>query len=132
MRRKLLIGALSFLGLIVILAIAVFWYIRSGRLDLYLQSQIIEALSDYGIRASIGSTNLDLRGNKVTIRDLKLFAGDAEKEFGIVDELTAKGIVFEQYKELGTDAKGISKNPHGPMVAWFKDPAGNILSVIQG
>jgi catechol 2,3-dioxygenase-like lactoylglutathione lyase family enzyme len=49
-----------------------------------------------------------------------------------VDELTAKGIVFEQYKELGTDAKGISKNPHGPMVAWFKDPAGNILSVIQG
>jgi len=90
MRRKLLIGALSFLGLILILAIAVVWYIRSGRLDLYLQSQIIEALSDYGIRASIGNTNLDLRGNKVTIRDLKLFAGDAEKEFGIVDELTAK------------------------------------------
>ncbi|HKS39094.1 MAG TPA: hypothetical protein VJX74_00665, partial [Blastocatellia bacterium] len=90
MRRKLLIGALSFLGLILILAIAVFWYIRSGRLDLYLQSQIIEALSDYGIRATIGNTNLDLRGNKVTIRDLKLFAGDAEKEFGIVDELTAK------------------------------------------
>ena len=49
-----------------------------------------------------------------------------------VDELTAKGIVFEQYKELGTDAKGISRNPQGPMVAWFKDPAGNILSVLEG
>lgn len=49
-----------------------------------------------------------------------------------VDELTAKGIVFEQYKELGTDARGISRNQHGPKVAWFKDPAGNILSVIEG
>lgn len=49
-----------------------------------------------------------------------------------VDELTAKGIVFEQYKELRTDAKGISRNPNGPKVAWFKDPAGNILSVIEG
>ena len=90
MRRKLLIGALSFLGLILILAIAVFWYIRSGRLDLYLQSQVIDALSDFGIRAEIGSTKLDLRGYKVTLKDIKLYAGDAEKEFGIVDELTAK------------------------------------------
>jgi translocation and assembly module TamB len=90
MRRKLLIGALSFLGLILILAIAVFWYIRSGRLDLYLQSQVIDAMSDFGIRAEIGNTKLDLRGNKVTLKDLKLFAGDAEKEFGIIDEFTAK------------------------------------------
>jgi len=48
-----------------------------------------------------------------------------------VDELTAKGIKFEQYKELRTDDKGISRNPNGPKVAWFKDPAGNILSVIE-
>ena len=48
-----------------------------------------------------------------------------------VDELTSKGIVFEQYKELQTDAKGISRNPRGPKIAWFKDPAGNILSVLQ-
>jgi predicted enzyme related to lactoylglutathione lyase len=48
-----------------------------------------------------------------------------------VDELTAKGIVFEQYEYLHTDAKGISRNPEGPKIAWFKDPAGNILSVIE-
>lgn len=48
-----------------------------------------------------------------------------------VDELTTKGVVFEQYKELQTDAKGISRNPDGPEIAWFKDPAGNILSVLQ-
>ena len=48
-----------------------------------------------------------------------------------VDELTARGVVFEQYQELRTDAKGISRNPGGPYIAWFKDPAGNILSVIE-
>ena len=49
-----------------------------------------------------------------------------------VDELISKGIKFEQYEvELKTDAKGISRNPQGPKIAWFKDPAGNILSVIE-
>ncbi len=48
-----------------------------------------------------------------------------------VDILTSKGIVFEQYEYLHTDARGISRNPDGPKVAWFKDPAGNILSVIE-
>ncbi|MGH2566289.1 MAG: VOC family protein [Ginsengibacter sp.] len=48
-----------------------------------------------------------------------------------VDALISKGIVFEQYKELQTDTKGISRDPDGPKIAWFKDPAGNILSVLQ-
>ncbi|MCM4166486.1 hypothetical protein KCTC52924_03417 [Arenibacter antarcticus] len=47
-----------------------------------------------------------------------------------VDALLEKGIVFEQYKELHTDEKGISHN-EGPLIAWFKDPAGNILSIFQ-
>lgn len=49
----------------------------------------------------------------------------------MVDCLTAKGVVFEQYKNLQTDPKGISRSPHGPVVAWFKDPAGNILSIME-
>ncbi len=49
-----------------------------------------------------------------------------------VDGLIKKGIVFEQYGgEISTDEKGISRNNGGPAIAWFKDPAGNILSVIQ-
>jgi catechol 2,3-dioxygenase-like lactoylglutathione lyase family enzyme len=48
-----------------------------------------------------------------------------------VDELTAKGVRFEQYPEQQTDAKGISRSSEGPTVAWFTDPAGNIVSVIQ-
>ncbi len=47
-----------------------------------------------------------------------------------VDALSIRGIVFEQYKELNTDEKGISHN-EGPLIAWFKDPAGNILSVLE-
>lgn len=50
-----------------------------------------------------------------------------------VDELTAKGIAFEQYDEpIKTDERGIMRsNGQGPHIAWFKDPAGNILSVLQ-
>jgi predicted enzyme related to lactoylglutathione lyase len=48
-----------------------------------------------------------------------------------VDELTAQGVPFEHYEgELGTDAKGIFRG-QGPVIAWFKDPAGNILSVLE-
>ncbi|MDQ2719958.1 MAG: VOC family protein [Bacteroidota bacterium] len=49
-----------------------------------------------------------------------------------VDKLTQKGVAFEQYEgRIKTDEKGISRNPHGPFIAWFKDPAGNILSIIE-
>jgi predicted enzyme related to lactoylglutathione lyase len=51
-----------------------------------------------------------------------------------VAELTRRGVTFEQYdmKELKTDARGIHRGPPGPTIAWFKDPAGNILSVLEG
>ncbi|HET8736137.1 MAG TPA: VOC family protein [Pricia sp.] len=51
-----------------------------------------------------------------------------------VAELSAKGIVFEQYDEPKTDDKGVyrgAEQDSGPNIAWFKDPAGNILSVIE-
>lgn len=49
-----------------------------------------------------------------------------------VDALIAKAIVFEQYEgEIKTDEKGICRDPNGPKIAWFKDPAGNILSVLE-
>jgi catechol 2,3-dioxygenase-like lactoylglutathione lyase family enzyme len=47
-----------------------------------------------------------------------------------VDALTAAGVAFERYEgEIATDAKGIMRHG-GPEIAWFRDPAGNILSVI--
>jgi catechol 2,3-dioxygenase-like lactoylglutathione lyase family enzyme len=48
-----------------------------------------------------------------------------------VDRLSALGVKFEHYEgDIQTDAKGIFRG-HGPTIAWFKDPAGNILSVLQ-
>jgi translocation and assembly module TamB len=90
MRRKLLIAALALLGVVFLLFIAIVFYIRSGRLDLYLQSQVIDALGDFGIRADIGNTHLDLRGYKVTLDDVKLYAGDAREPFGKVKQMTAE------------------------------------------
>jgi predicted enzyme related to lactoylglutathione lyase len=53
---------------------------------------------------------------------------DVEKT---VDELIGLGITFEQYEsEIKTNEKGIASG-NGPKIAWFKDPAGNILSVLE-
>ena len=49
-----------------------------------------------------------------------------------VDALAARGVSFERYadSEMETDERGIFRGG-GPYIAWFKDPAGNVLSVIQ-
>jgi len=47
-----------------------------------------------------------------------------------VDELGSRGVSFERYEGFEHDDKGIVHGP-GPQIAWFKDPAGNILSVLQ-
>ena len=50
-----------------------------------------------------------------------------------VDELKAMGVTLEHYNlpDIKTDERGIARGPHGPIIAWFKDPAGNILSVLE-
>jgi catechol 2,3-dioxygenase-like lactoylglutathione lyase family enzyme len=47
-----------------------------------------------------------------------------------VDALAARGVQFERYEGFGQDEKGIAREA-GPPIAWFRDPAGNILSVLQ-
>ncbi len=47
-----------------------------------------------------------------------------------VDGLAARGVEFERYEGFGQDDKGIARD-QGPPIAWFRDPAGNILSVLQ-
>ncbi len=47
-----------------------------------------------------------------------------------VDGLTDRGVAFERYEGMEQDGKGISHGP-GPEIAWFKDPAGNILAVLE-
>ncbi len=52
---------------------------------------------------------------------------DVEKA---VDELTERGVRFERYTRPKTDAKGIYRG-RGPNIAWFLDPAGNVLAVVE-
>jgi catechol 2,3-dioxygenase-like lactoylglutathione lyase family enzyme len=48
-----------------------------------------------------------------------------------VDDLTAAGVRFERYEGMESDERGVSRGGGGPTIAWFKDPAGNILSVLE-
>jgi catechol 2,3-dioxygenase-like lactoylglutathione lyase family enzyme len=48
-----------------------------------------------------------------------------------VDDLTAAGVEFERYDGMQQDERGIARDGGGPNIAWFKDPAGNILSVLE-
>jgi catechol 2,3-dioxygenase-like lactoylglutathione lyase family enzyme len=48
-----------------------------------------------------------------------------------VDGLIERGVAFEIYDGFGQDEKGIARGDEGPPIAWFRDPAGNILAVLE-
>jgi predicted enzyme related to lactoylglutathione lyase len=80
-----------------------------------------------------GSTNVLVypkpNHTPATFTILNFPVDDIEKT---VSELNRRGVQFEQYEgEIQTDEKGIARG-EGPLIAWFKDPAGNILSVLEG
>ncbi|GAA2637543.1 MULTISPECIES: VOC family protein [Streptomyces] len=90
--------------------------------------------------AEMGLLRLDLAGDSTvmvypkedyrpaTYTILNFPVDDVER---VVDELTARGVAFERYEGFEADAKGIVHGEGGmPTIAWFKDPAGNILSVL--
>jgi predicted enzyme related to lactoylglutathione lyase len=58
---------------------------------------------------------------------LNFAVDDVEKA---VDDLTSRGVSFDRYDGFGQDDKGIARG-NGPDIAWFRDPAGNVLSVVQ-
>jgi predicted enzyme related to lactoylglutathione lyase len=59
---------------------------------------------------------------------LNFAVGDIEQA---VEGLQAKGVETIRYDGFGQDERGISRNPGGPPIAWFTDPAGNILAVLE-
>ncbi|MFF3566061.1 VOC family protein [Streptomyces sp. NPDC002574] len=50
---------------------------------------------------------------------------------GAVEQLIRRGVTFERYPGIDHDEKGIARATGGPPIAWFTDPAGNILAVLQ-
>jgi len=61
------------------------------------------------------------------VDDLNFPVNDIEDA---VDQLSARGVRFERYDGFEQDERGINRGG-GPYIAWFKDPAGNLLSVLQ-
>ena len=77
-----------------------------------------------------GATGLYPKPNHIpaTFTILNFPVADIEEA---VDQLSRKGVRFERYDgDLKTDDKGIFRGG-GPLIAWFKDPAGNVLSVLE-
>lgn len=107
--------------------------------EFYGQTLGLEVKDDMG-----GGISLQLAGGRqvfiypkpdhvpATFTVLNFIVDDVEK---VVDELTQKGVKFEIYNEgyLKTNEKGITQGApgEGPKMAWFKDPAGNFLSVLE-
>ncbi len=60
---------------------------------------------------------------------LNFRVGDIE---ATVDALAARGVAMARYDGFDQDARGIGAPGGGPRIAWFTDPAGNVLSVLQG
>jgi predicted enzyme related to lactoylglutathione lyase len=87
----------------------------------------------------MGVLSLDLPGDRSTLIYPKpdftpatytILNFPVEDVEAAVDELSSRGIEFERYEGFEQDEKGIAR-AEGPTIAWFKDPAGNILAVLQ-
>ena len=72
----------------------------------------------------------DLPEARLRARDYTILNFPVDDVEAAVDELTARGVQFERYDGFDQDEKGISRG-NGPDIAWFKDPAGNMLSVLH-
>ena len=89
-----------------------------------------------GLRMQIGDLNTFIYSKDdhapATFTIINFMVDDIDKA---VDELLLRGVQFESYEgEMKTDEKGIFRGAdsgHGPNIAWFKDPDGNILSVLE-
>jgi predicted enzyme related to lactoylglutathione lyase len=86
-----------------------------------------------------GVTSIELAGGRDTVVYAKpdfvpatytILNFEVDDIGAAVDELASKGVSTERYEGFEQDEKGIAHGP-GPSIAWFKDPAGNILSVLQ-
>jgi predicted enzyme related to lactoylglutathione lyase len=94
----------------------------------------VEVLSE-----EFGVTSIQLAGGRDTLVYAKpdfvpatytILNFEVDDVDAAVDELASKGVSTERYEGFEQDEKGIARGP-GPHIAWFKDPAGNILSVLQ-
>ena len=95
-------------------------------LDVTTEDMGLLTLRFAGGRPTIVSPKPDFEPATYTILNFPVDDIDAA-----VDALIERGVAFEIYDGFGQDERGVSRNEGGPPIAWFRDPAGNILSVLE-
>jgi catechol 2,3-dioxygenase-like lactoylglutathione lyase family enzyme len=103
--------------------------------EFYGRTLGLEVSEDHGIlNLHLGGANVLIypkaNHSPATFTVLNFPVDDVDRT---VDELGKRGVRFEIYDDpsFKTDARGVSRGNGGPTIAWFKDPAGNILSVLN-
>ena len=95
-------------------------------LEVSTEMGLLNLLLDGGARPTLVYPKPDFEPATYTILNFPVDDIDAA-----VDALTERGVAFEIYEGFGQDEKGIARSDEGPPIAWFRDPAGNILSVLE-
>jgi catechol 2,3-dioxygenase-like lactoylglutathione lyase family enzyme len=94
----------------------------------------LDVSEEYGLLRLHLATGADVlaypKGDQHTPATFTILNFQVEDIDAAVDGLTQRGVVFQRYPGLETDEKGIFRGG-GPFIAWFTDPAGNIISVLQ-
>lgn len=94
----------------------------------------LDVSEEYGLLRLHLATGADVlaypKGDQHTPATFTILNFQVEDIDAAVDELTRRGVVFQRYPGLEADEKGIFRGG-GPFIAWFTDPAGNIISVLQ-
>ena len=93
-------------------------------------TELSEEFGVMSIQLAGGRDTLVYRKDDFTPATYTILNFEVDDVDAAVDELSAKGVAFERYEGFDQDEKGIARGP-GPSVAWLKDPAGNILAVLQ-
>jgi catechol 2,3-dioxygenase-like lactoylglutathione lyase family enzyme len=96
-----------------------------GVLGLTVQSQGPFALTCEAGGVSVMITKVEA----LTPQSFTVLGFEVEDMHAVVDGLAARGVAFERYPYFDQDPRGVWTAPSGTLVAWFKDPDGNLLSV---
>src|SRR5262245_61658788 len=96
-RKRLLWIGFSGLSLLALLILAGLFYVRTGRLNRYISSQVVEALSEYGLRVEIGNFNISWGFQTAKIGDIKIYNQQTGQLIATVDQAEMKVQIREPY-----------------------------------
>jgi catechol 2,3-dioxygenase-like lactoylglutathione lyase family enzyme len=106
--------------------------LQSAR-EFYGETLGIETSEEYGLvwlHLAGGRDTLVYEQSDVTPASYTILNFELDDIDEAVDALAARGVRFERYDGVKQDDKGVFRE-EGPYIAWFKDPSGNVLSVLQ-